>query len=298
MAKLNKEDWKKEQRQKQADMMVAAVEKMCTDEGFANFLSARKRMHRYSVNNWLMIWSQCPEATFVQGYGNKAGTSGWKAVGRQVRKGETSIKIFAPMTGKVRNEDGTETTKVFGFKLVPVFDLSQTEGEPFGIPDGGEVAFEGDAHMLLDQLTGVASDKGYTVERRGAGSPSGAKGAMNPETGEIWLDATLPIAEQVAVLVHELCHAFDPELSLDAYRVHRGDFEIVAEAAAFMVLDALGFDAVAPSAAYVAGWAGGEPSKVVDLLKRTRRRWPTWFRRRKIKKSAGWSCKVQTHPVD
>jgi len=72
----------------------------------------------YSIKNKMLIFMQCPEAKEIKGY------RAWKAEGRQVQKGQKSIRIFAPLTKK---NEKTNDDEVFGFRLVPVFDISQTE---------------------------------------------------------------------------------------------------------------------------------------------------------------------------
>ena len=62
-----------------------------------------------------------------------AGYKRWQQLGRQVRKGETSLAILAPIVRKV-DEDGEEVGKVVGFRSARVFDVSQTEGEPPEVP--------------------------------------------------------------------------------------------------------------------------------------------------------------------
>lgn len=71
----------------------------------------------YSIKNKMLIFMQCPWAKEVKGY------KAWKAEGRQVQKGEHGIRIFAPLTRKDKENDD----EVFGFRLVSVFDISQTK---------------------------------------------------------------------------------------------------------------------------------------------------------------------------
>jgi hypothetical protein len=71
----------------------------------------------YSIKNKMLIFMQCPEAKEIKGY------RAWKAEGRQVQKGEHGIRIFAPLTRKDKENDD----EVFGFRLVSVFDISQTK---------------------------------------------------------------------------------------------------------------------------------------------------------------------------
>ncbi|HPV81112.1 MAG TPA: ArdC family protein, partial [Dermatophilaceae bacterium] len=79
-------------------------------------------------NNTIMIWAQRPDATLVAGY------RAWQAKGRQVRRGETAIKVYGPVTmrepeldpgGKsVRGPDGKPVmqVRIVGVKPVSVFD--------------------------------------------------------------------------------------------------------------------------------------------------------------------------------
>lgn len=51
----------------------------------------------------------------------------WKKAGRSVRKGETAAGyIFVPLTRKGKDRDPGDDDAVF-FRLVPVFDVTQTD---------------------------------------------------------------------------------------------------------------------------------------------------------------------------
>lgn len=97
------------------------------DEKWKEFLKFCAKFHSYSWNNRILIYYQRPDATLLKGY------RAWQQVGRQVRKGERGIAIFAPMTRK-EVKDGKERQVVSGFRIVKVFDISQTDGEPLDIP--------------------------------------------------------------------------------------------------------------------------------------------------------------------
>ena len=85
-----------------------------------NYLSTAAQFHNYSFANVLLILVQCPDASRIAGYKK------WQELNRQVSKGETAIKIFAPL---IRKTDDGEDDEVYGFHIVNVFDISQTEGE-------------------------------------------------------------------------------------------------------------------------------------------------------------------------
>ena len=71
-------------------------------EALTAYLAAMARFHRYSFGNILAIARQCPTATRVAGYQT------WKELGRQVKKGEKGIQIFAPMVVKRRRKDSDD----------------------------------------------------------------------------------------------------------------------------------------------------------------------------------------------
>src|SRR5215813_6684069 len=94
---------------------------------FRNYLKTSAAFWDYSWHNQMLIWSQSPDASFVGGYNT------WLKCGRYVRKGEKGIAILAPMFFKDKKQtaDGSEEeTKRIWFKVVYVFDISQTDGTP------------------------------------------------------------------------------------------------------------------------------------------------------------------------
>src|SRR5688572_15977063 len=106
-------------------------------ESLITFLDAMARFHSYSFGNVMMILAQKPDAKRV------AGLRTWNQLGRFVRKGEKGIGIFAPMRFKADENPKTGETDGdrIGFRVVHVFDISQTDGEP--LPETENVA--GDA---------------------------------------------------------------------------------------------------------------------------------------------------------
>ena len=88
---------------------------------WAEYISVMSKFPDYSINNCILIASQCPHASYVCGYKK------WNEFNRNVVKGESGIMIFAPIKGKVEVE---ETREYKSFRPCYVFDLSQTEGDP------------------------------------------------------------------------------------------------------------------------------------------------------------------------
>ncbi|WP_417377267.1 ArdC family protein [Gimesia maris] len=213
------------------------------------YLTASASFHRYSFRNLTMIYSQSPEATFVAGY------NAWKKRSRWVKPGESGIAIFAPMVGRQSVEsagksdsDSVATSDdvqpLMGFRIVYVFDVSQTDGEPVvelapivGEP-GHHLDLMMDVYRTLDikveftQLPG--SVQGYSLG------------------GEVRVSDNLDDSETFRVMVHELAH----ELMHKDANFYRDEMkplvETEAEAVAFVVSTACGLDHLDRSADYIA----------------------------------------------
>lgn len=112
-------------------------------DALSKFLKFAAKFHKYSYNNILLIYSQCPAATAVASFGR------WKKLGRNVKKGERGIAIFSPVLKPAKDErvkeddektdadqdkgpDNSPKTHLghTGYMVQYVYDLSQTEGEP------------------------------------------------------------------------------------------------------------------------------------------------------------------------
>ncbi len=93
-------DARKEKLDATIDVLTKKVEQIVTGEGYRAYLKMLAKFHSYSANNIALILAQYPDATKVMGYGNKAGTTGWKSMGRFVRQGEKGITIIRPMQSR------------------------------------------------------------------------------------------------------------------------------------------------------------------------------------------------------
>jgi hypothetical protein len=206
----------------------------------------------------MLIMMQNPYATRVAGY-NK-----WLELGRQVMAKESALRILAPMTYKKDDRlEGEKTSEIRGFKMVPVFDISQTEG-----PDLPDIVskLEGLApEGVFEKLTVFANSIGFRVERPES-LESGANGDTTHSEGRIRVVASNSEAQQAKTLAHELGHALlhDPE-SATTKDLTRGLKELEAESAAYVICTALGMDTSDYSFGYVAGWAGGGPEAIAGV---------------------------------
>jgi antirestriction protein ArdC len=222
-------------------------------------LKIASKFHRYSLNNHLMIFLQRPDATVVAGFNR------WKSLGRFVKKGEKGIAIFAPCRykTKVETDAGEEQTlqQVRGFRVVHVFDISQTEGED--LPDLDAVRpklLDADApEGIWDALVDQARVVGFEVIRNQRGSENGYCDFLNKE---IAVRPDVATAQAVKTLIHELGHAL---LHSNELPRSKEVAEVEVESVAYIVCDAIGLDSGGYSFAYVARWAEGS----TDLLKET-----------------------------
>ena len=225
--------------------LTQGIVKLTRSDRWRRHLDCQARFHRYSFGNVVLIAAQCPDARRVAGF------NAWKQLGRSVKKGEKAIWIRAPLVTRRTAEpddEGETRTAVRGFKYVPVFDLSQTEGEE--LPVACE-ELEGDVSTAcFDHLTGVARSIGYSVEvihLRG-----GTNGDCTFDLRRIRIESGNAPAQRVKTLAHEIAHALLHEGNHD-----RPLAELEAESTAYVVCQRLGVDSGAYSFGYVAAWAGG-----------------------------------------
>ena len=227
---------------------------------FRLFLTTMSKFHDYSIGNQILIMIQKPDAARVAGFNT------WKDLGRWVRKGEKGIAILAPvmppkLKPEEREQDETETEaeiepRPVHFKVVYVFDVSQTEGKP--LPEFEVPVLSGEANEeLFARLLDLMKSRGIRVslEPRPYLDP-GIKGQYSH--GEIWVRPEEPGAQQLKTLVHEIAHYY----SEGVFRIPRQDAETIAESAAYVVGAHYGFDTGVRSFPYVALWA--KDKKVLD----------------------------------
>lgn len=244
------------------EQLQSAVEQLTSSQGWRSMLAARAWLRRYSLSNLLLITEQCPDATDVRPMGE------WNRAGRHIRKGEKAIKILAPLryrtdpetdddTDSATHTDGAGATdrpgrQVRGFKLVSVFDVTQTEGAE--LPDAEPARpqeLRGLApDALWDQVAGLITGRGFEIERGDCGP---AYGWVEFTKRTVRVRAGVEPAQAVKTLVHELAHIVCGHATRpDAPRPLR---EVEAESVACLVADLAGLDSLSYSVPYVAGWA-------------------------------------------
>lgn len=220
---------------------VAGIQDSTT---FRRYLEAQARFHEYSWGNVMLIMAQNPEASRVAGY------RAWESMGRQVRKGEKAIRIIAPSFYKKKelDEHGDEQElERISFRAVPVFDISQTDGEP--LPDIAVPVLDGNqGAALYGRMEALALTQGVTVHRGSERFTGQMMGFYLPTPKEIHVRKASQL-QMTKTLAHELAHHFGGHEDSDPAT------ETVAESVAFVVLAHHGLDSGERSFPYIATWA-------------------------------------------
>jgi DNA primase len=226
-------------------------------------LSVQARFHSYSFWNTLAILRARPDARRLAGFQQ------WRRLGRQVRKGEHGIGILAPIVRTVDHVEPDDTVgtagserRCVGFKVVYVFDVAQTDGDPLPeIP--APTTVHGDAPVWLwyalgEQIAGA----GFHVERGPLPEPwSDADGITLVGDRRVIVRHDLPNAQAVKTCAHELAHVL---LHTDeSCALPRAVREVEAESVAFIVCSAGGgMDTAGYTLPYVAHWSNGDTALI------------------------------------
>ena len=257
------------------DRLETGIQELFESERYKAYLTTMSKFHSYSFNNTLLI--------AMQGGQLVAGYNKWRDVfHRNVKKGEKAIKILAPAPFKAKKEvqkldaqgrpvmgkDGKPVTEVQeiqvpAFKIVSVFDVSQTEGEPLpsiGVEElTGSVERYGEFFKALEQTSPVPI--GFED------IPSGSHGYYHLTEKRIAIQEGMSELQTLKTAIHEIAHsklhAIDPEAPAieQADRPDSRTREVQAESVAYAVCQHYGLDTSDYSFGYVAGWSSGKDLK-------------------------------------
>ena len=246
------------------DTLREALAALVTGAQWLEFLDVQTRFPTYSFHNTLAILAQAPNATRVAGYRT------WQTVGRHVRQGEHGIAILAPImrrhdhtnttapqtSGLDRDSSDNESGRCVGFRVVHVFDIAQTDGDPLPIGPTPHLLTGFAPAGLWPALVALIGQSGYRTERAPmpAWCPT-ANGVTLTDEQLVIVRDDLPDAQAVKTCAHELAHVLLHTTSGD--REPRPVREIEAESVAYLVCAAHGMDPSGYSFAYLAHWSGG-----------------------------------------
>ena len=259
------------------DKLEQGLKELFESERFKEYLKTMSKFYNYSFNNTLLIAMQKPDATLIAGY------PAWQRnFDRHVMKGEKGIKILAPAPYKVQEErkkldpatqkpvldkDGkpvTETVEVTrpAFKVVSVFDVSQTDGK--ALPD-----------IAVDELTGSVENYAAFFDALKELSPApiafenitdGAKGYFSHVENRIAIQEGMSEIQTIKTAIHEIAHAklhavTPGEKVAPEDKKDRRTKEVEAESVAYTVCQRYGIETSDYSFGYIAGWSSDKETK-------------------------------------
>lgn len=279
---MSRERVSREERMSQIqEKLEAGVREIFDSEKYKDYISTMAKFPHYSINNCILIVSQCPEASHVCGYKK------WQTdFNRVVNRNEHGIMIIAPMTYKADVEEAvydsenhpvldsngkqvTETvTREFqGFRPAYVFDVSQTSGDPLPtlatMLSGGVEDFE----KMKDILIAISPVPISFEEITG-----GANGYFSPATQSIVVKEGMSELQTIKTMIHEIAHATLGHGGKDD-KWDRETKEVQAESVAYWVTQMVGLDTSDYSFGYISGWSKDrevtELKENLDLIKTT-----------------------------
>lgn len=287
-ANVNKVSMTEKQKVKEiTGRLEEGLKELFEGEKYKSYLNTMSKFHNYSANNIQLIEMQCPGATYVAGY------KAWqKNFERHVNKGERGIRILAPSPYKIKEEqekidpvtnepvldrDGMPVMeeveiKIPAFRVVTVFDYSQTDGKE--LPGLGVSELHGNVERYRDFMEALA--RVSPVPIRYEGMEGDRKGYFIDLNHPIAIKEGMGEAQTAKTGVHEVAHA-----KLHAKEVEqetgiakdRETKEVEAESIAYTVCQHFGIDTSDYSFGYIAGWSSGkempELKSSLDTIRRT-----------------------------
>lgn len=308
------------------DRLEAGLKALFEGDNFKNYLNTMSKFHNYSFNNTMLIALQKPDATYVAGFDR------WKKdFERSVNKGEKGIKIFAPNlykkkerqekldpdTGKpILDKDGKPVmedveVETLAFKVVNVFDVSQTSGKP--LPTLGADELQGDVKDF-ESFFEIIKDIS-PVPIKFAEIDGSAKGFYHQIKKEITIKQDMSEIQTIKTAIHEIAHAklHDKDLKkadISIPKKDRSTEEIEAESIAYTVCRHFGIDTSDYSFAYVASWSSGKDipelkaslatihGTATELIKQIEKKFRELEKERTVDKAVEVSENEQTNNVD
>ena len=249
------------------DRLEQGILGLYESDRYADYLRTMSKFHDYSLNNTILIAMQ--GGNLVKGYKQ------WeKEFDRHVKPGEKAIKILAPSPFTVKKQvekidpdtqkpvfdkDGKPVTeekeiKIPAFRVVSVFDVSQTEGKE--LPS---LTYEltGNVEQYKDFFTALEKTSPFAMEFEAL---SGSiKGRCNYEEKRISINEGMDELQNIKTAIHEIAHATLHDIDKDApERPDRRTREVQAESVAYAVCQHYGLDTSDYSFGYIAGWSSGK----------------------------------------
>ena len=233
---------------------------------YKQYLETMSKFHNYSPRNIQLIMTQNPDASHVASFKK------WKDdFERNVNKGEKALRIFAPITLKRKDpktkeplldENGNEQTYT-SFKLVPVFDVSQTSGKELAKPIYDLEGTYEDYGNLYKSAKEVSEANGVPLSF--SNDTGTANGYFSPKDNHIVIKQGMSEQQTLKTIFHEMAHSDLHNLEkLQEAPLKRSTAELQAESVAFVVASHYGLDTSEYSFGYLATWSQ-DPEGLSDL---------------------------------
>ena len=227
------------------------------------FLQTMSKFNNYSLNNLFLIVAQKKDASAVASF------NAWKKLGRHVLKGQKALKIWAPYQVTRKDEKGQpvldkkgQEVKDTRFRLVPVFDVSQTEGKELPQPVYELEGTHQDYANLYRAAKETAAAKGVLLEISKESMEE--HGYYSPAENKIVIRAGMSERETLSTIFHEMAHADLHNPKAEGQKLTRTNKELQAESVAYVVANHYGLDTSSYSFGYLANWSN-EPDSLADL---------------------------------
>ena len=249
-----------------SQLLKEGVKDYFQSDTYKQYLTTMSKFHNYSPRNIQLILMQNPEASHVASFKK------WKdEFERSVNKGEKSLRIFAPITLKRRDpktneplldENGNEQT-FMSFKLVPVFDVSQTNGKELPKPIYELEGTYEDYGNLYKSAKEVSEANGVPLSF--SKDTKGSNGFYSVTNNEIVIKQGMSEQQTLKTIFHEMAHSDLHNMEkLQETPLKRSTAELQAESVAFVVASHYGLDTSEYSFGYLATWTD-DPNGLSDL---------------------------------
>ena len=249
-----------------SQLLKDGVKDYFQSDTYKQYLTTMSKFHNYSPRNIQLILMQNPEASHVASFKK------WKdEFERSVNKGEKSLRIFAPITLKRRDpktneplldENGNEQT-FMSFKLVPVFDVSQTNGKELPKPIYELEGTYEDYGNLYKSAKEVSEANGVPLSF--SKDTKGSNGFYSVNNNEIVIKQGMSEQQTLKTIFHEMAHSDLHNMEkLQETPLKRSTAELQAESVAFVVASHYGLDTSEYSFGYLATWTD-DPNGLSDL---------------------------------
>lgn len=219
-------------------------------EKFKNYLDFVSQFHNYSFNNILLLKAQKSDITMIASFKK------WNDLGRKIKKGEQALFVFAPTEVYKKDAEGNyikdnngEFIKSIYFKLVPVFDISQTSGARLPQPIYRLEENFKDPLEFKRIFESISKISNVPIRFEEFSEESNLNGYYHHEKKEIVIRKKMSEQMIVKTLLHELVHS-----RIHSLDENRSQKEFEAESVAYIVANHFGIDTSNYTFGYLSSW--------------------------------------------